>query len=103
VVKEMMIMRPFILGLSASLALMGCNRQAEETTTDNADIAVEQNEGAVEMKLNQIGADIDRAAERAEREAKLAAEKAKQAATKGADKVERAAESAHQELQKDKE
>lgn len=96
-------MRVFILGLSASLALMGCNRQAEETATDNADIAAEQNEGAAETTLNQIGADLDRAAEHAEQEAKLAAEKTKQAASKGADKVERAAQAAQKELKKDKE
>jgi uncharacterized lipoprotein NlpE involved in copper resistance len=98
-----MIMRIFILGLSAALVLIGCNRQAEETATDNAESAVEQNEGAAETRLNQIGADLDRAAERAEQEAKLAAEKTKQAASKGADKVERAAQAAQEELKKDKE
>jgi hypothetical protein len=87
-----MIMRIFILGLSAALVLIGCNRQAEETATDNAESAVEQNGGATETTLNQIGADLDRAAERAEQEAK-----------KGADKVERAAQAAQEELKKDKE
>jgi hypothetical protein len=37
-----MIMRIFILGLSAALVLIGCNRQAEETATDNAESAVDR-------------------------------------------------------------
>ena len=103
-------MRTQFLGISAALALMGCNKPEDRETADNADNAVEQNQGTAETTLNQIGADLHRAADRAEREAKIAAEKAKQAGqdakeatSKSADKVERAAQAARAELKKDKE
>lgn len=95
-------MRTCILGLSAALALMGCNKQEESPAGDTADIVVDQNEAAAETKLNQIGADLDRAAERAEQEVNQVSQDVKQAAKKGADKVERAAGAAHEELKKDK-
>ena len=89
-------MRIYILGLSTALALMGCNRQEESPAGDTADIAVDQ------TKLNQIGADLDRAAGRAEQQVNQVSQDVKQAAKKGADKVERAAGAAHEELKKDK-
>ena len=95
-------MRVYSLGLLAALALMGCNRQAESPAGDNADIAADQNEAAAETKLDQIGADLDRAAERAEQEVNQVSQDVKQAAKKGADKVERAAGAAHEEMKKNK-
>ena len=96
-------MRIYSLGLLAALALMGCNRQSESPAADNGDIVVDQNEAAAATKLDQIGADLDRAAERAEHEVNQVSQDVKQAAKKGADKVERAADAAHEELKKDKE